>query len=437
MSPLTIGILGILLFFVLMALRMQIALAMVITGILGISLINTPKAAFQTVPMEIFSNFSDYSLSVVPMFVWMGFLAFYSGIGSRLYDLIYKLVGHLPGGLALATQGASALFGAISGANTATAATIGSIAIPEMRKRGYNDSLSTANVAAGGILGALIPPSVLFIVYGVATEQSIGKLFIAGIIPGILLMIFFMITILILIRKNPELAPRGEKSTWKERIHALKGGLWEVFAVFALSLGGLFAGWFTPTEAGAVGAAGMLLLTIITRQISWNGLKKSLYDTTHNISMVMFLVAGALIFGRFIAVTRIPFELATWIGSLPLPDFLIIVVIMFLYLILGFFLDAMAMILLTIPIFYPVVVEGLGYDPIWFGVMILLVAGMGIITPPVGINVFVIKSVAKDVPLETIFKGIWPFLYAIIVLVIIFIAYPPIVTFLPDLVFGK
>lgn len=437
MSPLLIGVLGTLLFFFLMALRMPIAFAMAITGILGISIINTPKAAFQVVPMEIYSTFSSYSLSVVPMFIWMGYLAFYSGIGTRLYDFVYKMVGHLPGGLALATQGTSALFGAISGSNTATAATIGAISIPEMRKHGYDASLSTASVAAGGILGVLIPPSVLFIIYGIATEQSIGKLFVAGIIPGILLMILFMVAIAIELMQNPEIAPRGEKTNWKERIAALKGGLWEVFAIFALSLGGLFAGWFTPTEAGAVGVAGILLLTLFTRQLSWEGIKNSLHETTRNIAMIMFLVAGAVIFGRFIAISRIPFELATWVGDLPLPSFAIIAIILFIYLILGFFLDALAMILLTIPIFYPVVVEGLGYDPIWFGVIIVLVAAMGVITPPVGINVYIIHGVAKDVPLERIFKGIWPFLYAIILLLIIFVAFPQVVTFLPDLIFDK
>lgn len=437
MTPLTIGLLGILLFFILMALQIPIAIGMGVVGLLGISIINSPKAALQVIPTEIFATFSSYSLSVIPMFIWMGYLAFYSGIGSRLYDFVYKLAGHYPGGLALATQGTSALFGAISGSNTATAATIGAISIPEMRKRGYDSSLSTASVAAGGVLGVLIPPSVLFIIYGISTEQSIGKLFMAGIIPGILLTIFFMLTIAIQIRRKPELAPRGDKYTWKERIAALRGGLWEVFAIFVLSLGGLFAGWFTPTEAGSVGVAGVLVLTLLTKQLSWDGIKKSLYETTRNTAMIMFLVTSAVIFGRFIAVTRIPFELATWIEALPLPTFLIMSVILLIYLVLGFFLDAIAMILLTIPIFYPVVVEGLGYDPIWFGVIIVLVSAMGVITPPVGINVYIIHGVAKDVPLERIFRGIWPFLFAIILLTILFVIFPKIVTFVPDLLFDQ
>src|SRR5699024_4741014 len=271
------------------------------------------------------------------------------------------------------------------------------------------------------------------IFYGIATEQSIGKLFIAGIIPGIMLMLIFMVVVVIQIKLNKDVAPRGEKSTWKERFEALKGGVWEVFLIFILSLGGLFIGWFTPTEAGAVGAGGILLLTLLTRQMTWSRLKNSLYETTRSTAMIMLLITGAIIVGRFIAITRIPFELAMWVEGLPLPSFIILLLILFIYLILGFFLDALAMILLTIPVFYPVVVESLGYDPIWFGVIIVLVGAMGVITPPVGINVFVIKGIVRDVPLETIFKGIWPFLYAIIFLALIFIIFPDIVTFLPDL----
>ncbi|MGI6317391.1 MAG: TRAP transporter large permease [Dethiobacteria bacterium] len=432
MSPLAAGIVGILGFFILLILRMPIAYAMALVGFLGFSYLSSPSAAFRVVAKDIFSTFSSYSLSVIPMFVWMGFLAFYSGIGSRLYDFAYKLAGHLRGGLAIATQATCALFGAVCGSNTATAATIGAIALPEMENYQYAPALSTASVAAGGALGVLIPPSVIFIVYGIATEQSIGKLFMAGIIPGILLMLLYMATISILAFYNPSLGPAGPKFSWKERLFALRGGLWEVLTVFIISLGGLFAGWFTPTEAGAVGAGGVLVLTVLEKRLGWKEFNMSIADTTRTTAMIMFLVTGAVIFGRFIAVSRIPFEIASWAGSLPLPPYAIIIIILTIYLVLGCFIDALALVLLTTPIFYPVAVTTLGYDPIWFGVIIVMVVAMGVITPPVGMNVYIIKGVAKDIPLETIFGGIWPFLIAQIVCLALLIAFPQIATFLPE-----
>lgn len=435
MSALTIGIIGIAVFVMLLALRMPIAYAMALVGFIGFSYMTSAAVGINMVAKEIYNTFSSYSLSVIAMFVWMGFLAYYSGIGTRLYIFAYKFIGHLPGGLAIATQAACAIFGAICGSNTATAATIGAIALPEMKKYDYDMSLSTASIAAGGVLGVLIPPSVIFIVYGMATEQSIGRLFMAGIPTGILLMLLYMGVIYYLTSRNPQLGPPGPRATVREAAAALRGGLIEVLVVFSLSIGGLFAGWFTPTEAGAVGAAGVLLVSIFGRSISWEGFKKSLWDTTRTTAMIMLMVAGAMIFGKFMAVSRVPFEIATWAGALPLPSFAVMGIILFIYLILGCFIDALAMILLTVPIFYPVVVNILGYDPIWFGVMIVLVVGMGIITPPVGMNVYIIKGVAPEVPLETIFKGIWPFLLAQIVCLILLIIFPAIATFLPDILF--
>jgi len=412
---------------------MPISFAMALVGFAGFSYMTSVSAAMNMVVKELFGNFSSYSLSVIPMFVWMGFLAYYSGIGSRLYIFAYKLIGHWPGGLAIATQTACAIFGAICGSNTATAATIGAIALPEMKKYNYDVSLATASVAAGGVLGVLIPPSVIFIVYGMATEQSIGKLFMAGIIPGILLMVLYQITISILTWRNPQLGPPGPRASWKERFSALRGGLGEVLLVFALSMGGLFVGWFTATEAGAIGAAGVLVSALAGRNISWEGFKKSLFDTTRTSAMIMLMVAGSIIFGRFMAISRVPFEMATWTGSLDLPPFVIMGIILIIYLVLGCFIDALAMILLTIPIFYPIVVNTLGYDPIWFGVIIVLVVGMGVITPPVGMNVYILKGIVPEVPLEVIFKGIWPFLIAIVVCLAVLITFPQIVSFLPNL----
>lgn len=433
MTPEVIGLIGIILMLLLIMLKIPIAYSMFIVGFIGFAIIVSPDAALSMVGTEIFSNFSSYTLSVIPMFVWMGFIAYYSGVGTNLYALANRFLGRLPGGLAIATQAACAIFGAICGSNTATAATIGAIAIPEMKKYGYDDSLSTASVAAGGALGILIPPSVIFILYGAATEQSIGKLFIAGIVPGILLMLLYMLTIYILVIKNPSLAPVADKEAMAEKGTIFKSGLIEIFFAFIVSLGGLFAGYFTPTEAGAVGAGSILLITFLRKKLTWDGFKKSLLDTTRTTGMIMLLVAGAMVFGRFIAVSRLPFEMANWASSLALPPFIILALILVIYAILGCFIDALALILLTVPIFYPVVVNILGYNPIWFGVIIVLVVAAGVITPPVGMNVFIIKGVAKDVPLEKIFKGIWPFLFALVICIVILLIFPQLTTFLPDL----
>lgn len=433
MSTILVGIIGIFAFFALLVLGMPIAYAMGLIGFAGFTSLTSVQVGFNMVAKELVNTLTSYSLSVIAMFVWMGFLSYYSGIGTRLYILAYRLIGHLPGGLAVATQIACAVFGAICGSNTATAATMGAIALPEMKKYKYDMSLATASIAAGGAIGVLIPPSVIFIVYGVATEQSIGKLFMAGIIPGLLLMLLYIITIFLLTSRNPEYGPPGPKVSFAEKIQSLRGGLGEVLIVFAISMGGLFAGWFTPTEAGAVGAAGVLFVALLGKHLSWELLLKSLADTTRTTAMIMFMIAGAMIFSRFIAISRVPYEVATWAGNLALPPFAIMGIILFIYLILGCFIDALALILLTVPIFFPIVVNTLGYDPIWFGVIIVLVVAMGVITPPVGMNVYIIKGVAPDIPLETIFKGIWPFLIAVIICIMILIAFPQLVTFLPDI----
>lgn len=433
MNTTIIGAAGILFFLILICIRIPIAYSMLITGILGFSLLVSPKAALTMAAAEVYSSFSSYSLSVIPMFVWMGFIAYYSGVGSNLYNFAYKTIGHRKGGLAIATQATCAIFGAICGSNTATAATIGAIALPEMRKYKYDDSLSAASVAAGGALGVMIPPSVIFIVYGISTEQSVGKLFMAGILPGILLMFLYMLAIYITVARKPELGPAGPVFSFKEKAGTLKDGLLETLITFFVSLGGLFTGLFTPTEAGAVGAFSILIITLLRRKMTFEGFLKSLRDTTRTTAMIMLMIAGAMVFGRFIAVSRIPFALADWASALALPPFLIMGIILLIYLVLGCFIDALAMILLTVPIFFPVVTNVLGYNPIWFGVIIVLVVAMGVITPPVGMNVFIIKGVAPDIPTEKIFKGITPFLVAIFMCFVLLIAFPQIATFLPDL----
>jgi tripartite ATP-independent transporter DctM subunit len=361
----------------------------------------------------------------------MGQIAFHAGISRRLFDTAYKFVGHLPGGLAMATVGACAGFAAICGSTNASAATMAAVALPEMKRYNYSDALSTGTVAAGGSLGILIPPSVIFIVYGILTEQSIGKLFVAGIVPGLLLSILFAITIAIWVRLRPKIAPRGPKTTFKEKILSITG-ISETLILFILVMGGLFVGFFTPTEAGAIGAGGAIALGFIRRRLSWNRFMQATIESTRLSCMVLVIVAGATIFGHFLAVTRIPYEIATWVGGLPLPHAAIMAIIIIIYLIGGCFIDALALIMLTIPIFYPVVLA-MGYDPIWFGVIVVLVTQMGVITPPVGVNVYIVSGVAKNVPLETIFKGSLPFLIALLLTSFILIPFPKIALFIPEL----
>jgi tripartite ATP-independent transporter DctM subunit len=380
---------------------------------------------------DVWDVFSSYNLTVIPLFVFMGQIAFHAGISRRLYDSAYVLLGHRRGGLAMTTVGACAGFSAICGSTNATAATMATVALPEMKRYGYDMGLATGTVAAAGSLGILIPPSVIFIVYGILTEQSIGKLFAAGILPGILLCLLFLLAIYLRVRKNPSLAPPGPKSSIGEKFRSFVGIL-ETLILFALVMGGIFFGIFTPTEAAAIGAFMTLLIAIIRRQLYWEGFVLSLADTTKISCMIMVIVTGAVIFGHFMAITRIPYMLADYVSSLPLPPHAIIGVIILVYLIGGCFMDALAMIMLTIPIFFPVV-QTLGFDPIWFGVVIVLITEMGVITPPVGINVYVVYGVARDVPLEKIFRGVFPMLISLIVCNLLLILFPQIALWLPGL----
>jgi len=429
MSPVTSGIIGIGLLVSLFLLKMPIAFSMALVGFVGFSYLTTPEAALGLLRRDIFESFSSYPLSVIPMFILMGTFAFASGISRRLYRTAYAWVGQFRGGLTIATVFACAGFGAICGSSSATAATMGQIALPEMKKYKYDDTLATGTVAAAGTLGILIPPSTVFIVYGLLAEQSIGKLFISGILPGILLSIFFAATVAFLCWRKPSIGPPGLPTTWGEKLRSTTGII-ETLILFLLAIGGLFLGWFSPTQAGAIGAGGALIIGLARRELSWQSFFEAGKEGLKTSCMVIFIITGAIIFGHFMAVSRIPFELAEWLGKLPIPPIAVLVLIVFIYFIGGFFMDAMAMIVLTIPIFYPVV-KKLGFDPIWFGVIIVLVCEMGVITPPVGVNVFVIKGIAQDVPIEKIFKGIFPFLAALIIVTIILMIFPQIATFLP------
>jgi len=431
MSVTTIGIIGIAILVIFLFSNMPVGFVMAFLGFLGFGYIRGIDPALCLLASDVFDVFSHYGLTVIPLFVFMGQIAFHAGISKRLYDSAYVLVGHRKGGLAMATVAACAGFSAISGSTNATAATMASVTLPEMKRYKYDMSLATGTVAAAGSLGILIPPSVIFIVYGILTEQSIGKLFAAGVLPGILLSALFLLTIYLQVLKNPSLAPPGPRTTLKEKFKSFAGVL-ETLIIFGLVMGGIFFGIFTPTEAAATGAFLTMMLALVRRQLSWDGFIKSLADTTRISCMVMVIVTGAVIFGHFMAVTRLPYDLAGWVASLPLPSWAIMGVVIIVYLFGGCFMDALAMIMLTIPIFFPVA-QALGYDPIWFGVVIVLITEMGVITPPVGVNVYVVYGVAKDVPLEVIFRGVFPMLLALLICNIILLVFPQIALFLPGL----
>ncbi len=433
MSPTWIGILGIIFLLFLFFTRMPVAYCMCLVGFLGFWIVRSPDAALALLARDVYDVFSSYGLTVIPLFILMGQFAFNAGISRKLYDTAYKFVGHTPGGLAMATVSACTAFGAVCGSSPATAATMATVGLPEMKRYGYGDELASGSVASGGSLGMLMPPSVVLIVYGILTEQSIGELFIAGILPAIFITLCFIGAIVLYTWKNPEQGPRGEVFSWKERIISLKD-MGETLVVFALVMGGLFLGWFTPTEAGGVGAFGVLVVAVARRQMTTAGFVKSLYETLRTSCMVLLLIAGAVIFGHFLAVTRIPFQVATWVSEVAMPPYAIIALIVLVYLIGGCFIDALALIMLTIPIFYPIVTD-LGYDPIWFGIIIVLVTQMGVITPPVGINVYVVSGVAKDIRLESIFKGSLPFLLALILGTAVLVAFPGTVVWLPNLMY--
>jgi len=431
MSLTTIGIIGIAILVILLFSNMPVGFVMAFVGLFGFSYVVNYSAGLSLLARDIWGVFSSYGLTVIPLFVFMGQIAFHAGISRRLYDSAYVLMGHRKGGLAMATVGACAGFAAISGSTNATAATMATVTLPEMKRYKYDMGLATGTVAAAGSLGILIPPSVIFIVYGILTEQSIGKLFAAGILPGILLSFLFLLTIHIQVTRNPSLAPPGPKTDLKAKIMSFVGVL-ETLVIFGLVMGGIFFGFFTPTEAAAVGAFLTLMIAICRRQLTWDGFVQSLADTTRISCMVMVIVTGATIFGHFMAITRVPFELAGWVAGLPLPRSAVMMVIVLIYLFGGCFMDALAMVMLTIPIFFPVS-QALGFDPIWFGVVIVLITEMGVITPPVGVNVYVVYGVAKDVPLEVIFKGVLPMVLALLICNIILLFFPQIALFLPGL----
>ena len=434
MSLTLVGIIGIIILLaVLFFLGMPVGFAMAIVGFCGFWYVVSFNAAITMVGADIWSTFSKYGLTVVPLFIFLGYLAFNSGIAERLYNVAYRWFGHWRGGLAIATIGADELFAAICGSNTATAATMGTVALPQMNKYKYDTMLSSGTVVTGGTLGTVMPPSVVLIVIGLQTEQSIIKLFLGGILPAILLGLLFVLTIFVICRINPSYGPAGPKTSFKEKIISLTGVI-EAVVIFILVIGGLYAGLFTPTEAGAVGVFFALVVTLATRRITWKGIVSSVVETLKISSMVFFLVTGAIIFGRFLAVTRLPFMVADFASGLPVSPYVILAFILVIYLIGGCFVDSLGFLVLTIPIFFPLGMA-LGFDPIWYSIILTMVTTMGAITPPVGVNIYVVKALAPEIPLGTIFKSVSFFLVACIVSIIILIIFPQIILVIPGMAY--
>jgi len=425
----TFGGICVAIMFILLFLRMHIGFVLFFLAFLGMSYMINTTAGYKLLSMTPYNIGTTYMYSVMPLFIFMGLFASGSGIARSLYETSYKWLGHRRGGLAMATVGACAGFAAICGDSMATAVTMGSVSLPEMKKYNYHDGLATGCVAAGGSVGILIPPSAAFIIYGLITDQSIGKLFMAGILPGILLTSIFIITISILCRRNPALGPSGPAVSLIEKVKSLKG-TWAPLLLFLFVMGGIYKGVFTPTEAGALGSFGVLVITLITKKFRWTNLHKALNESLGITGMIFLMFIGAIAFTRFFSVTRLPTMLAEFIAGLELPRIVIMICILILYIILGCVMNVLPVLILTLPVIFPTVMV-LGYDPIWFGVIMVLIVQIGVITPPIGMNVFAISGVAKGIPLATIFRGIMPFWIAMMVAIAILIAFPQIALFLP------
>jgi C4-dicarboxylate transporter DctM subunit len=422
MDPAFVGIIGIIiLVIVLFFVGMPVGFAMAVVGFCGFSYIVSFPAAANMIGTDIWSTFSGYGLTVVPLFIFMGYLAFNAGIAERLYDTAYRWMGHWRGGLAIATIGADELFAAICGSNTATAATMGAVALPQMEKYNYDTRLSSGTVVTGGTLGTVMPPSVVLIIIGLQTEQSIVKLFLAGILPAIVLGLLFVVTISVLCRLYPQYGPAGPRFSLAEKIKSLIGVI-EAVTIFVLVIGGLYVGLFTPTEAGAAGVFFTLVVSVATRRLTWKGLIDSVRETLKISCMVYMLVTGAIIFGRFLAVTRLPFMVADYAAALPVSPYVILAIVLVIYLLGGCFMDSLGFLVLTIPIFFPLGMA-LNFDPIWYSILLTMVTTMGAITPPVGVNIYVVKALAPDIKLATIFKSVSFFLLACLVSIFILILF--------------
>jgi tripartite ATP-independent transporter DctM subunit len=432
MSPAAVGALGSALLVVLLMLGMPIAFMMMLVGFFGIWHLTSLDAALPVVAKTLYGVAAHYPYTIIPLFILMGSFAGTAGITRELYDTFDKWFRRLPGGLGVATIAACAGFAAVSGSSVAAAAAMGNVALPEMRRFGYAPKLATGVVAAGGTLSFLIPPSLGFVVYGMLTEQSIGKLLISGILPGIVLSIAYSAVVIGWVKLNPALAPVSlEKVTFREKIFALRG-IWETFLVFMIVMGGLYVGFINPTEAGAIGACALLVIVVLKGRMSWRAAVSSLLEAARISVMVLFLVAGATVFSYFLALSTIPTTVSAWIAGLEVSRYVVLAIIILIYLFLGCFLDSVSMMVLTLPVIFPVVVA-LNFDPIWFGVVAVLMMEAGLMTPPVGLNVYTLAGIAKDVPMAEIFRGAAPFLVSVLCTCILLTIFPRIALYLPSL----
>ncbi|MFL4969560.1 MAG: TRAP transporter large permease [Xanthobacteraceae bacterium] len=429
MSSDVVAILGFVVLFVLMLLRVPVGMAMGLVGVSGFAYLVGGGPALKNVGHTTMRTVTDYNFAVIPLFLLMGSFASTSGMSRELFRGANAFLGHLRGGLGIATIAACGGFAAICGSSVATAATFSTVAYPEMRRHGYPDSFATGVIAAGGTLGIMIPPSTVLAVYGLITEQDIGKLFIAGIVPGLLAVSMYILTINIIGWTRAGFLPTGERATWKERVAALRD-IWAVLLLFVFIIGGLYGGVFTATEAAGMGAGGAFVIGLLRRRLSVDGILRSLLETTRTTAAIFTILIGALLFGYFLTVTQVPQKATEFLVGLGLGRYGVLAIIMLMYLVLGCLMDALAMIILTVPIIFPVIKE-LGFDPIWFGVIIVMTVELGLIHPPVGMNIFVIKSVIEDMKISTIFYGVLPFIVTDLIRLVILIAFPILATWLP------
>ncbi len=432
MEPVILGLAGIgLLIFLLFFFHIPVGFAMALVGFAGFAAAVNTKAALGTVGTELWQTFSSYSLAVIPFFIFMGNICFQSGVSKRLYETAYAWIGHIRGGIAMATVAACTSFAAICGSNAATAATMSAVALPEMKRLGYHNALSTGVVAGGATLGVVIPPSVVLIVIGLSTGLSIAQLFFAALIPGVILSILFYITVWALCLVFPDWGPPCPRVKWPERFKSLSGSI-EMLILFGLVMSGLYLGWFTPTEAGAAGAFFSLVIAFLRRSLTMEAFWKAVEDSVRTSCMILMIVAGAVIFGRFLTITRLPFEAADFVAGLPFSRNLILVAMLSIYVLGGAVMDALGLLMITIPIFFPVA-RKLGFDPLWFAVLVTIITTMGAITPPVGINTFIVAGMDKETDLSVVFLGVSYFLAAFIICIAILFMFPQAATYLPGL----